>query len=393
MPKKLRIVHVINSFECGGAEAMLCNVLLRTDRDRFDPSVVSLIDDLTVAGPVLAAGIPLLTMGMKPGLPDPRGVVRLAEHLRRLRPDVIQTWMDHSNLIGGLTARTIPHARLVWGIHHSNHLPGIARRSTLMTVAACAALSHHLPARIVCCSEHSSRTYAKNGFAAEKLVVIPNGFDTELFKPDPAARVTLRRELNIPPQAPVIGLAARYDPFKDHSTFLRAAGILTATNPDVHLLLCGNNVHGANATLLSQIESLGLSTRCRLLGARHDMPRIYAAMDVNTSSSISEAFPLAVGEAMACGVPCVVTDVGDSALIVGDTGRVVPPREPAALASAWAEVLAMSADARSVLGLRARARIRAMFSLDAVVARYHELYETLVRPRRTAARADHFAYA
>ena len=190
---KLRIVHIINSFEYGGAESMLCNLLLRMDTDLFEPSVVSLIDDLTVAKPILDHGIPLSTMKMRPGIPDPRGVIRLARHLRRLRPDVIQTWMDHSNLIGGLAARLCRGVRVVWGVHHCDHVSGLTKRSTLLTVAACAKLSRLLPDRIVQCSEHGRTLYGQRGFDNARMMVIPNGFDTDRFRPDDAARWRIRR--------------------------------------------------------------------------------------------------------------------------------------------------------------------------------------------------------
>jgi glycosyltransferase involved in cell wall biosynthesis len=391
MSARIRIVHVINSFEYGGAEAMLCNLLLRTDRERFEPSVVSLIDDLTVAGPILRAGIPIVTMGMKPGVPNPLGVLRLAAHLRGARPAIVQTWMDHSNLIGGLAARMAACPRVVWGIHHSNHVPGVAKRSTLLTVGACAKLSGRVPSRIVCCSEHAASIYAARGFAADKLTVIPNGFDTDRFRPDAAARAELRRELGLAPDTPLIGLVARHDPFKDHPTFLRAAAILATSRPGTHFLLCGANVTTQNRALATLIDSLGLTRRCHLLGPRNDVPRINPALDVATSSSISEAFPLALGEAMACGTPCVATDVGDSALIIGPTGRIVPPSNPQALAAGWAELLALDLPARAKLSQAARDRIRELFDLDAVTRRYERLYVSLTstqprRPRPSPAR-------
>ena len=190
--RRLRVVHVINSFEYGGAEAMLCNLVLNADRERFDVSVVALIDDMTVARPILDAGIPVVTMGMRPGLADPRGLWRLARHLRRLEPDVVHTWMDHSNLIGGLAALAAPRAKVVWGVHHCHHVRGVAKRSTLMTVGACARLSNWLPVRVVCCSEESRRNYLKLGFDADRTVVIPNGFDLHAFWPDADARASLR---------------------------------------------------------------------------------------------------------------------------------------------------------------------------------------------------------
>ncbi len=197
MARPLRIAHVINSFEFGGAEAMLCNLLLRMDRARFEPAVMALIDDLSVAGPLLQAGIPVSTMGMKAGIPNPRGVVRLARHLGRFNPDVVQTWMDHSNLIGGLAARAASRARVVWGVHHSNHVAGLTKRSTLLTVDACAKLSGWMPARIICCSEQARRMYAGRGFSLDRMMVIPNGFDTRLFRPDLCARLEVRRELGL----------------------------------------------------------------------------------------------------------------------------------------------------------------------------------------------------
>jgi glycosyltransferase involved in cell wall biosynthesis len=374
-PRPLRVLHVINSFESGGAEAMLCNLVLRVDRKRFEPSVVALINDLSVAGPLLEAGIPVTTMGMRPGVPDPRGVARLVRHLRRLKPDVIHSWMDHSNLITALAARVASAGPLIWGIHHSDHVAGVAKRSTLMTVSACAALSHRLPARIVSCSEHGRTLYERRGFAAQKLAVIPNGFDTDRFRPDPEARASVRRDIGAPLQAPLVGLVARFDPLKDHATFLRAAAHVSQSRPDVHFLMCGTKVDRHNAGLLSQVDALGLSGRCHLLGPRRDVARIHAALDVAASSSISEAFPLAIGEAMACGVPCVATDVGDSALMIGATGRVVPSRDPAALAAAVLALLALRPDERAKLGGDARRRVREKFDLGAVARRYERLYE------------------
>ena len=377
-PAKIKIVHVINSFQFGGAEAMLCNLLLRTDRDRFEPSVVALIDDLSVAAPIIEAGIPLAVMGMRPGIPDPRGVARLARHLRRVRPAIVQTWMDHSNLIGGLASRLATRAPVVWGVHHSDHVRALTKCTTLITVGACARLSNYLPARIVFCSEHARTLYAQRGFAAAKMDVIPNGFDISRFRPDPAARAKIRRELNIDDTTPLIGLVARYDPFKDHVGFLHAAALLLKACPNARFLLCGSNVDRNNSALASLIDSLGLARHCHLLGPRRDVPSVMAALDILASSSISEAFPLTVGEAMACGVPCVATDVGDSAMMVGATGRIVPPRDPQAITDSWNEILAMSPGARHAMGAAARQRVCELFDLQAVTRRYESLYRSLV---------------
>jgi glycosyltransferase involved in cell wall biosynthesis len=380
--KRIRILHIINSFEFGGAEAMLCNLILRTDRTRFEPFVAALINVMSVAAPIKDAGIPVVAMGMKPGIPDPRGVARLSRHVRRTRPDVIQCWMDHSNLLGGLAAHLASRAPVIWGIHHSNHVRELTKRTTLLTLGACALLSKRIPAKIVYCSEHSRKLYTQRGFAAEKAVTIPNGFDTARFRPDPAARLSVRQELGLDPLTPLIGLAARFDPFKDHANFLRAAAIVSKSHAHAHFLLCGAHVDSANAQLTRLIESLGLADRCHLLGPRRDVPRLFAALDVAASSSISEAFPLAIGEAMACGVPCVATDVGDSALMIGQTGKIVPAKDSDALAKALNELLALTPQVRINLGSIARARVCDLFDLEAVSARYHDLYTQVQRPQR-----------
>src|SRR5262249_13490671 len=160
--------------------------------------------------------------------------------------------------------------------------------------------------------------YAQRGFASERMTVIPNGFDTDRFHPSTEAKADVRRELGVAPGAPLIGLVARYDPFKDHANFLRAAAIVAARLPPARFRVCADRVDWGNAALTGPIANLGLQDRCYLLGPRRDVPRVLAALDLLVSSSASEAFPLTIGEAMACGVPCVATDVGDSALIVGE---------------------------------------------------------------------------
>ena len=384
MGSKVRIVHIINSLTFGGAEAMLCSLLERTNRDLFEPHVISLIDDLKLASQILKAGIALEVVGMRPGVPDPRGPIRLIRRLRQLRPTLVQTWMDHSNLIGGLAARAVPGTKVVWGIHHSHHVPSLTKKSTLMTVWACGKLSGIVPAKIVFCSQHARKLYSAGGFAAQRTMVIPNGFNTDLFQPDANARLEIRKELRIDSRSILIGLAARFDPLKDQANFIAAAGLLSKNYPEAHFLMCGSGIDQSNAALTNAIKAAGIQSRCHLLGQRRDVPRIHAALDIATSSSISEAFPLAVGEAMACGVPCVVTDVGDSAMMIGQTGRVVPPSNSPALAAGLAELLKLGPVAMNRLGIEARRRVQELFDLDAVAKRYEELYLELAGAARPA---------
>jgi glycosyltransferase involved in cell wall biosynthesis len=244
-----------------------------------------------------------------------------------------------------------------------------------------ARLSRRIPARIVCCSEATRRVHVQMGYASDKMLVIPNGIDLGRFRPDPRARRSVRAELGLDSEAPLIGMVARFHPLKDHSTFVQAASRL-AQLLDVHFLLCGAGIDVENAELASWIEQAGLSDRFHLLGRREDTPRLFASLDLSTLSSRSEAFPLVVGEAMACGVPCVVTDVGDAAVIVGTTGIVVPPQDPGALAEAWRRLIEDGPELRRRLGDLARQRIEERYGLADVVTEYECLYRSLAQGDR-----------
>ncbi|MGH7964573.1 MAG: glycosyltransferase, partial [Candidatus Binatia bacterium] len=290
----------------------------------------------------------------------------------------VQTWMYHGDLIGGLAAKLAGRIPVAWNIRHSTLDTKEGKRSTYWTVQACAWLSHWLPTRIVCCSESSRQIHAALGYAANDMVVIPNGFDLAAFKPDQAARLSVRGELGIPAETPLIGLVANFRAQKDHATFVQAAARLHADLPEVHFLLCGQNITSDNSQLDKWVTAAGIRDHCHLLGRREDIPRLTAALDVaTTASAYGEGFPNVIGEAMACGIPCVVTDVGDSASIVGDTGRVVPPRDPLALAQAWRAVLSLRSEGRAQVGEAARRRIEEQFSLPVIAARYQCLYDEL----------------
>lgn len=373
----IKVMHVITTLGPAGAETMLCRVAAGMDGTRFENEVVSLTGVLDLAERMQAIGVRVRTLGMKKSVPNPLLVMRLAQWIRESKPDVIQTWMYHANLVGALAARLAGDVPVVWGIHHSALDPRVDKRRTMLVNRACAFLSGKLPARIVCCSEASLRIHKKLSYAAEKLEVIPNGFDLERVKPDPTARVSVREELGIPIDALAIGIAARFHPHKDHRNFVRAAARLHKQIPEIHFLLCGIGITWQNSQLVGWIEAAGVRDCCHLLGLRRDMPRLFAGMDIATTASRSEAFPIAIGEAMACGTPCVVTNVGDSALIVGETGSVVAPDDPDALADAWRKLIEAGPEVRRRLGMAARRRVQQHFALPAIVERYQAIYAKL----------------
>ncbi len=379
--RSYRISHVISGLATGGAEMMLLKLLSRMDRDSFESRVLSLHDIGGVGERIRALGIPVHALGMRPRLPDPLKFLRLVGWLRQGAPDIIQTWMYNADLAGGLAARFSGRAPVVWNIQHSDLVSPDKRSTAFWTAKACTRLSRWLPSRIICCSVASRNVHAQLGYAADKMVVIPNGSDMEAYRPDAAARLSVRYELGLPDDALLIGLVARFHPQKDHHNFVQAAAMLLEHYPDIHFLLCGEGVDWENPQLVGWIEAAGIHDHCHLLGRRDDVPRIDAALDIASSSSaFGEGFPNILGEAMACEVPCVVTDVGDSALIVGDTGKVVPPRDLEALAAAWRELIDIGPEGRKRLGVAARNRAERDFGLDGVVARYEGLYNELLFP-------------
>lgn len=373
----MKILHLITDLDVGGAETMLLRLLSRLDREAFQIEVGSLTSVGPIGRQIEALGIPVWALGMKQGIPGPGALYRFFRRLQEHPPELIQTWMYHADLLGALGSPA--HIPLVWGVHNTVLVPRESKWLTRWTARMCARLSHGKPARIVCCSEASRRVHTALGYDHSKMLVIPNGFDLERFRPDPEARIALRQELGLGRDSLLIGLAARFDAVKGHRDFVQAASAFRDnSNLDVHFALCGKAIEWSNRELSEWIETAGLRQRVHLLGPREDMPRFYAALDLSVSSSTSEAFPLAIGEAMACGVPCAVTDAGDSALIVGDTGRVVPANNPRAMATAWRGLIEMPAGERFQLGLAARARIAERYELGRITGRYSDLYREVL---------------
>jgi len=370
----IRIVHVITGLAADGAERMMLNLVTRMDSERFTNEVISLSTLGDLGTKLQAAGIPVRALGLSKNPATFAALLRMRRLFRQSPPDVVQTWMYHADLMGGVIAQWAGLHRVFWGIHHSNLGFATNKFLTLATAKTCALLSGAVPLRIVCCSEAAREAHTAFGYQDAKTELIPNGFDTELFRPDAQARKAMRDELGASEEDQLVGLAARFHPDKDHGSFLKAAETLLAQHPNALFVLCGRGVHWRNPDFTLLLRQFELRDRVRLLDAIPNAQRFFAAMDVVVSSSRTEAFPLAVGESMACGVPCVVTNVGDSALLVGATGITVPSGDSAALAAAVEKLLAGGPTFRNDLGAAARRRIQERFSLDSVVAHYQELY-------------------
>lgn len=376
MMSSIRITLIITNLATGGAETMLLKLLQNLDRSHFQPTVISLMGQGEIGPRIAALGIPVHTLGMRPGIPSLWILVRLARLLRQLRPDVVHTWLYHADLLGGLAARLAGCSQVVWCLRNSNLDKDKTKRSTLAVVALCVRVSGWVPRLIVSCSVRARQVHSGMGYVDEKMHLIPNGFDLDRYAPDAAARASVRTELGLSPDAPLVGVVARYDVQKNHLGLVQAAAQVLQHCPQAHFVLAGTDVDARNTALQAAIAAHpNLAAHMHLLGRRDDVPRLMAALDVLASPSHGEAFPNVLGEAMACGVPCVVTAAGDSAEIVANTGRVVPVGDMDGLARELVAMLSLPADERVALGQQARARVQANYEIGHVTRLYEAMYE------------------
>ena len=369
-----RIVHVITGLGDGGAEAVLYRLCTADTANRH--TVISLMDHGKYGAMLEAAGISIITLGLQHGKVTLASFWRLHCAIRDLRPDAVQTWMYHADLLGGLAARIAGVRNVTWGIHNTTLDTKQSRRSTILIAKICALLSRRIPLKIVCCAEKSRLAHAEMGYDIERMRVIPNGYDLSIFKPDPTVGAALRSDLGLGITELVIGCVARFDPMKDHENLLKALALLRLRGQAPTCLLIGAGLDAENRQIADWITQYAPGGQVRLLGRRGDIPALMNALDLHVMSSLSEAFPNVLAEAMACGTPCVSTDVGDAAAILGETGRIVPPCDPAALADGIAEMLtARYAPEWSLRRSAARAHVAENFSLARMVEAYNRAWD------------------
>ncbi len=350
--------------------------------DNYEHEVISIGQKAEIGTQLEELGINVRALDLNSNLANPFLLFRLKKWVAASNPDAVQTWMYHGDLIGGIGTRMAGSYPLSWGIHNTVLVPGVHRRSTIWISQWSARLSKTIPDRIHCCSEASKEVHAAIGYDESKMVVIPNGTDMSLFTPNQEAGIRLRKEMDIPPEAYVIGMVARFDPAKDHENFVKAAGLLSdLCEEEVHFVLCGLGCDWDNTELAAWVDDAGIREHLHPLGLRTDIPLLMNAFDILAISSEGEAFPLVAGEAMATGVPCVVTDVGDSSIIVADTGEVVPPKDSEALAKGFAKMIQLGKEGLAEKGRQARNRIEQEYRLEVITQKYENHWREMIEEK------------
>lgn len=374
----LAVTHLITGLRTGGAEMMLTKLVESMDRTRIKSHVISLTDEGDLGERISRAGIPVHTLGMNRSLDLPVAAFRLSSLLKQCPPTILSTWLYHADFVGTIVAKSIRIPRLVWTIRTADM--DLRRYSPTTTIIRAALAQMSSMPNLVITNSISGRVFHEDiGYRPQQWALLPNGFDVERFQPDRLRRKQFRELLGVDENTTLIGLPARFDPAKDHESFIRAAALLSKECRDVRFVLAGRDVDPQNVELARLIAEHRVADRIHLLGHRDDMEFVLGGLDIVTlCSAFGEAFPNVIGEAMASGVLCVVTNVGDAARIVEEDGAVVPRKNPKALCDAWQRMIALPEQQKHDMRIRARERIINQYSLKSISRQYESLLETMI---------------
>lgn len=362
------ILFLARSLDRGGAERQLVVLAKGLARREHAVAVAVFFGGGAYEAELAGAGVRVIHLNKKGRWDVLPFLIRLARLLRKERPAVLHSYLGVPNILAAVLKPLAPGTRIVWGVRASN--VDLSRYDWLSRFAY--GLERRLAwlaDRIIANSHAGKRHAVANGFPEAGIVVIPNGIDTDRFRPDPEGRRRVRAEWGLGDHEMLAGLVGRLDPMKDHPVFLEAASLIVKACRDVRFVCVGGGPADYAAVLRQRAAALGLTDRLIWVGARDDMPAVYSALDIASSSSLGEGFSNTIAEAMACGIPSVVTEVGDSARIVGEAGSVVPPGDPHALAAAIQHLIDLPAEERLARGAACRARVVSEFGIERLIQR------------------------
>jgi len=371
----MKIVHIITGLNNGGAEAVLYRL---STADRANKHIiVSLIDEGKYGSLLRESRVDVYTLNFSSRRLNLSKMFHLYKLIKKLNPDIVQTWMYHSDLIGGCIARLAGVKNIFWNIRHSNLDKEKSKFTTRLIAKICAWLSPFVPKKIVCCAEEAKEVHEKQGYQSSKLVVIPNGYDHTHYYYDKGMRQKFRAELSIDDNCFLIGMVARYVPEKDHINLFNAISLfIKKTHKNFKLCLVGKGLNSNNQELVKLITDLKLEEYLILLDQRSDISKVMNGIDIHVLSSSTEGFPNVVAEAMACGTPCISTDVGDASLIIGDLGWLVPKQDSLALTMAILDAMEQRVNEKDWQNRRVQCeqKIKGEYSLDSMVRRYENIW-------------------
>jgi glycosyltransferase involved in cell wall biosynthesis len=373
-----RIVHLISGLGIGGAERTLQGLVSQLDKRGFESVIISLSDLGEIGRQLQQRGFSVHTLDWKPGRLSPLGLIKLVRLISRLKPKVLQSWMYHADLVAALVSYWIKSINLMWNIRTS--IPSIRDlpSSTRVVVRACSFLSSR-PEVVIVNSEQGLRDHRAVGYQPKEWIVIHNGIDTQRFVPSQSHRDAVRSRLGIKPDETLLGYVARFHHKKSHRFLIQSFAKLIQSADNYYLALVGKGIDKENDELMSWIQQAGVKERVFLLGPLAQTEYFYPGLDMLAlPSQFGEGFPNVVAEAMACGVPCVVTEAGEAPLIVGDTGEIVATGDLDGYSDALSRLSKRVAGNRQQAAQEARDRIVTLFNFEGMLANYEKLYRRML---------------
>ncbi|PHS64395.1 MAG: glycosyl transferase family 1 [Thalassobium sp.] len=340
MKDKKKILHVITGLGDGGAEGVLSRLCINEKSN--DHIVVSLLDGGKYGGLLKDSGVPVFCLHMNS---DWLGLIsapyKLYQILKIQRPDVVQTWMYHADLLGGIVAKLAGVKKVYWGIRHSTLKVGESKLTTILIARLCALLSYILPVKIICCAESARAIHAAIGYKKTKLVVIQNGYEFDKLREDKGLGSNFRSEIGVSEETVLLGMVGRYNSQKGHDVFIKALGLIK-NQIDFVCCFVGREMDFNNKDLLAALEREDIQERVMMLGPRNDIVAVMNALDLHVlPSTYGEGFPNVVAESIACGTPCLASNVGDAANIIQNALFVVPPGDDVALAERLIKIISL----------------------------------------------------
>ncbi len=373
--RKIKIIHIINNLSTGGAEKMLFNLVSCANINRFDIVVFSLQGKGELSIEIEKLGIPIFYFDIFRKRDFVLKFLKLILAIIKLKPDLVQTWLYQSNIIGGVATMIGSSSKIIWSLHATILKPGLTKKSTKFIIKLSSILSGFIPDKIICCSQSSYNDHKVIGFKENKMLVIPNGTNLTTFNTSNKNKLNLINRLKLGEEIKFIGMVGRYHHMKRHDIFFHAAKIISDKYAFIHFIICGSRINNSNQELMELINLFDIGPKIHLLDNVSDMNSLYPTLIILTvTSSYGEAFPLSICEAMACKIPVISTDVGDSRYIINNKDMIIPINEPMLLAEKWEKVILLDTKSRNKIGEKNRARIKKLFDIKNIGKIYESHY-------------------